>query len=82
MGHLDSQPSLPVFGERRPGFSSTAKKLRLAAGQRVAILTADQLRRDGSAAIKACGAADSSFLETAQRRPDSTVGGVTLMPLL
>jgi hypothetical protein len=35
MGHLDSQRSLPVFGEGRSEFSSTAKKLRLAAGQKV-----------------------------------------------
>jgi hypothetical protein len=88
MGHLDSQRSLPVFGEGRTGFSSTAKKLRLAAGQKVAILnapegytaqlspgpadigtqlqpaaaydvvqlfvnTADELRREGPAAIRA-----------------------------
>lgn len=40
MGHLDSQRSLPVFGENKSGFSSMAKKLRLAAGQRVAVLNA------------------------------------------
>jgi hypothetical protein len=42
MGDLDSQRSLPVFGEGRTGFSSTAKKLRLAAGQKVAILNAPE----------------------------------------
>ncbi len=40
MGHLDSQLSLTAFWEGRTGFSSTAKKLRLAAGQKVAILNA------------------------------------------
>lgn len=40
MGHLDSQRSLPVVGGDKTGFSSTAKKLRLAAGQRVAVLNA------------------------------------------
>src|SRR5258708_11938934 len=40
MGHLDSQRSLPVFGENKSGFSSMAKKLRLAAGQKVAVLNA------------------------------------------
>src|SRR5258708_35658205 len=40
MGHLDSQRSLPVFGENKSGFSSMAKKLRLAAGQQVAVLNA------------------------------------------
>ena len=42
MGHLDSQRSLPVFGEGKAGFSSTAKKLRLAAGQKVAIVNAPE----------------------------------------
>jgi hypothetical protein len=42
MGHLDSQRSLPAFGQGRTGFSSTAKKLRLAAGQKVAILNAPE----------------------------------------
>ena len=40
MGHLDSQRSLPAIGEDKLGFSSTAKKLRLAAGQKVAVLNA------------------------------------------
>jgi hypothetical protein len=40
MGHLDSQRSLPSLGPDKLGFSPTAKKLRLAAGQRVAILNA------------------------------------------
>jgi len=88
MGHLDSQRSMPVFGQGRTGFSSTAKKLRLAADQKVVILnapegytaqlspgpadigiqlqpaalydvvqlfvnTADELRREGPAAIRA-----------------------------
>jgi hypothetical protein len=88
MGHLDSQRSMSVFGQGRTGFSSTAKKPRLAAGQKVAILnapegyaaqlspgpadigtqlqpaalydvvqlfvsTADELRREGPAAIRA-----------------------------
>ncbi|HXN79195.1 MAG TPA: hypothetical protein VN965_10520 [Candidatus Dormibacteraeota bacterium] len=42
MGHLDSQRSLPVFGNDKTGFSSMAKKLRLAAGQRVAVLNAPE----------------------------------------
>jgi len=40
MGHLDSQRSLPSLSADKLGFSSTAKKLRLAAGHRVAILNA------------------------------------------
>jgi hypothetical protein len=40
MGHLDSQRSLPTLGTDKPGISPPAKKLRLAAGQRVAILNA------------------------------------------
>jgi len=40
MGHLDSQRSLPSLGPDKLGFSPTSKKLRLAAGQRVAILNA------------------------------------------
>lgn len=40
MGHLDSQRSLPVFGGDKTGFSSMAKKLRLAADQKVAVLNA------------------------------------------
>jgi hypothetical protein len=40
MGHLDSQRSLPVFGNDKTGFSSMAKKLRLAAGQKIAVLNA------------------------------------------
>jgi hypothetical protein len=40
MGHLDSRRSLPAIGEDKLGFSLTAKKLRLAAGQRVAVLNA------------------------------------------
>jgi hypothetical protein len=40
MGHLESQRSMPAIGEDRLGFSSTAKKLRLAAGQRIAVLNA------------------------------------------
>jgi len=38
MGHLDSQRSLPTIADDKTGFSSTAKKLRLAPGHRVAIL--------------------------------------------
>jgi hypothetical protein len=38
MGHLDSQRSLPTVGTDKLGFSPTAKKLRLAAGHRVAVL--------------------------------------------
>lgn len=38
MGHLDSQRSLPTFGDDKKGFSSTAKKLRLAPDQRVVVL--------------------------------------------
>ena len=40
MGHLDSQRSLPVVGGDRSGFSAAAKKLRLAPGQRVAVVNA------------------------------------------
>src|SRR5258708_12549443 len=40
MGHLDSQRSLPVFGENKSGFGSMAKRLRLAAGQKIAGLKA------------------------------------------
>lgn len=40
MGHLDSQRSLPTFGGDKTGFSSMAKKLRLAAGHKVAVLNA------------------------------------------
>ena len=40
MGHLDSQRSLPTVGPDKLGFSPTAKKLRLAAGHRVAVLNA------------------------------------------
>jgi hypothetical protein len=39
MGRLDSQRSLPVVGEVTSGLSSTAKKLRLAVEQKVALLT-------------------------------------------
>jgi hypothetical protein len=54
MGHLDSQRSLPVFGENKSGFSSMAKKLRLAAGQKVAVLNAP----DGYTARLSPGPAD------------------------
>jgi hypothetical protein len=40
MGHLDSQRSLPAIGPDKLGFSPTAKKLRLALGQQVAVLNA------------------------------------------
>jgi hypothetical protein len=40
MRHLDSQGSLPPIGGDKSGFSSTAKKLRLATGHRVAVLNA------------------------------------------
>jgi hypothetical protein len=40
MGHLDSQRSLPVIGGDKTGFSPAAKKLRLAPGQKVAVLNA------------------------------------------
>jgi hypothetical protein len=40
VGHLDSQRSLPVIGAAKTGFSPLAKKLRLAAGQSVAVLNA------------------------------------------
>ncbi len=40
MGHLDSQRSLPVIGGDKSGFSPAAKKLRLAAGHKVAVLNA------------------------------------------
>jgi len=40
MGHLDSQRSLPAMGPDKLGLSPTAKKLRLALGQQVAVLNA------------------------------------------
>jgi len=40
MSHLDTQRSLPVVGADKTGFSSTAKKLRLAPNQRVVVLNA------------------------------------------
>ena len=40
MGHLDTQRSLPVVGADKTGFSPLAKKLRLAAEHRVAVLNA------------------------------------------
>jgi len=54
MGHLDSQRSLPVFGNDKTGFSSMAKKLRLAAGQRIAVLNAP----DGYTALLSPGPPD------------------------
>jgi len=42
MGHLDSQRSLPVLGADRTGFSPLCKKLRLVAGQSVAVLNAPE----------------------------------------
>jgi hypothetical protein len=54
MGHLDSQRSLPVFGGDKTGFSSMAKKLRLAAGQKVAVLNAPE----GYPALLSPGPAD------------------------
>src|SRR5450759_3012155 len=57
MGHLDSQRSLPVFGGDKTGFSSMAKKLRLAAQAsdviQLFVNSADELRRLGSDAIRA-----------------------------
>lgn len=56
MGHLDSQRSLPVLGADRSGFSALAKKLRLAAGQSVAVLDAPDgyldLLRPGPAPLR------------------------------
>ena len=40
MGHLDSQRSLPAIRADKLGFSTLAKKLRLAPEQRVAVLNA------------------------------------------
>ncbi len=63
MGHLDSQRSLPVFGDDKTGFSSMAKKLRLAAGQKVAVLNAP----DGYTARLSPGPADiGTRLQAAQ----------------
>jgi hypothetical protein len=42
MGHLDSQRSLPTIDGDKLGFSSTAKKLRLAPGQHVAVLNSPE----------------------------------------
>jgi len=54
VGHLDSQRSLPVFGADKTGFSAMAKKLRLAAGQKVAVLKAPE----GFTALLSPGPAD------------------------
>jgi hypothetical protein len=63
MGHLDSQRSLPVFTADKAGFSSMAKKLRLASGQKVAVLNAPE----GYAALLAPGPSDiGTRLEPAQ----------------
>lgn len=63
MSHLDSQRSLPVFGDRKTGFSSMAKKLRLAAGQRVVVLNAPA----GFTALLSPGPADiATRLQPAQ----------------
>jgi len=40
LGHLDSQRSLPVVGADKLGLSALAKKLRMSAGQHVAVLNA------------------------------------------
>lgn len=56
MGHLDSQRSLPVLGDDKTGFSPMAKKLRLAAGHRVAVLNAPA----GYLALLSPGPADVS----------------------
>jgi len=42
LGHLDSQRSLPTIRPEPGGFSPLAKKLRLAAEQRVAVLNAPE----------------------------------------
>jgi len=42
MGHLDSFRSLPTIGADKTGLSTTAKKLRLAADHRVAVLNAPE----------------------------------------
>lgn len=42
MGHLDSFRSLPVVGADKTGFSPVAKKLRLMAGHRVAVLNSPE----------------------------------------
>ena len=65
MGHLDSQRSLPAIGPDKLGLSPTAKKLRLAAGQQVAVLNApdgflDQLR-PGPADIRTDLAGGSAY---------------------
>jgi hypothetical protein len=63
MGHLDSQRSLPTFGDNKTGFSSMAKKLRLAAGHKVAVLNAP----DGYTARLSPGPADiGTRLQAAQ----------------
>ena len=56
LGHLDSQRSLPVLGADKLGPSALAKKLRLAAGQRVAVLNAP----DGYLGLLKPGPADIS----------------------
>jgi hypothetical protein len=63
MGHLDSQRSLPTIGGDKTGFSFMAKKLRLAAGQKVAVLNAP----DGYAARLSPGPTDiGTRLQAAQ----------------
>lgn len=67
MGHLDSQRSLPVFGSEKSGFSTVAKKLRLAPEHRVAVLNAP----DGYLARLRPGPADVSTALQPQQTYDA-----------
>ena len=70
MGHLDSQRSLPTIGPDKLGLSPMAKKLRFAAGHRVAVLNAP----DGYVALLRPGPAE---IKT-DLQPDETYDGVLL----
>jgi hypothetical protein len=70
MGHLDSQRSLPAVTPDRLGFSTMAKKLRLAAQHRVAVLNAP----DGYLAQLSPGPSDV----TTNLRPDQEYDAVLL----
>src|SRR2546430_5211044 len=70
MGHLDSQRSLPAVTPDRLGFSSMAKKLRLAPQHRVAVLNAP----DGYIAQLSPGPSDV----TTNLRPDQEYDAVLL----
>lgn len=70
MGHLDTQRSLPVLKADRTGFSPMAKKLRLMAEHKIAILNAP----DGYLELLRPGPADVST----QVEPSQTYDAVQL----